>query len=169
MNKTGKEKRQEVIEEILSKHEIESQEELIKQLEDKGFVLTQATLSRDFREMKIAKTPDSSGKYFYRLPEAKLPQPKSTRYGMTSSFVRQGIINIECQHFRCLYCGAAILNKWAAAGKGNVLVIELKGVCEGKEGANRYGGHNVGDSDLPQRLPFACSVYLCRFQHVLRN
>ncbi len=100
MNKTGKEKRQEVIEEILSKHEIESQEELIKQLEDKGFVLTQATLSRDFREMKIAKTPDSSGKYFYRLPEAKLPQPKSTRYGMTSSFVRQGIINIEfAEHF----------------------------------------------------------------------
>lgn len=37
-------------------------------LSDKGFELTRATLSRDFREMKVAKTPDAACNYFYRLP-----------------------------------------------------------------------------------------------------
>ncbi len=100
MSKTRKEKRQETIKEIISKDEIESQEDLIIKLHDRGFILTQATLSRDFREMKIAKTPDSFGNYFYRLPDFTLPQPKTTRHGMTSSFIRNGIINIEfSEHF----------------------------------------------------------------------
>jgi len=47
---------------------IESQEELLQLLSDKGFELTRATLSRDFREMKVAKTPDAACNYFYRLP-----------------------------------------------------------------------------------------------------
>lgn len=95
MKKPGKEERQEVIAEILSKNAIESQEELLQQLSERGFELTQATLSRDFREMKVAKTPDAAGNYFYRLPGIKLPQPKADKFGMTSSFSRHGIINIE--------------------------------------------------------------------------
>lgn len=95
MRKPGKAQRQEAIEQILSKSAIESQEELLMQLSDRGFELTQATLSRDFREMKVAKTPDSAGNYYYRLPGIKLSQPKAEKYGMTSSFSRHGIINIE--------------------------------------------------------------------------
>ncbi|HBK93731.1 MAG TPA: hypothetical protein DDZ69_01765, partial [Porphyromonadaceae bacterium] len=52
MKKPGKEERQEAIAQILGNSSIESQEELLKQLSDRGFELTQATLSRDFREMK---------------------------------------------------------------------------------------------------------------------
>lgn len=95
MRKTTKEERQEAIERILTSESVESQEELLKLLELRGFTLTQATLSRDFRDMKIAKTPDAAGNYHYRLPDVKLPQTDSTRYGITSSFVRHGIINIE--------------------------------------------------------------------------
>jgi len=95
MKKPGKEERQEAIAQILGNSSIESQEELLKQLSDRGFELTQATLSRDFREMKVAKTPDAAGNYFYRLPGIQLPQPKSEKFGMTSPFFRHGIINIE--------------------------------------------------------------------------
>ena len=95
MKKPVKEERQEAISQILSKNAIEGQEELLKLLSEKGFDLTQATLSRDFREMKIAKTPDAEGNYFYRLPGIQLPQPKKERFGMTSSFSRHGVINIE--------------------------------------------------------------------------
>ena len=95
MKKPGKEERQEAITQILGKNSIESQEELLQLLSDKGFELTQATLSRDFREMKVAKTPDAAGNYFYRLPGIKLPQPKADKFGMTSPFSRHGIINIE--------------------------------------------------------------------------
>ena len=95
MKKPGKEERQEAIAQILGTNSIESQEELLQLLSDKGFELTQATLSRDFREMKVAKTPDAAGNYFYRLPGIKLPQPKADKFGMTSPFSRHGIINIE--------------------------------------------------------------------------
>ncbi|MDO5523303.1 MAG: hypothetical protein Q4G48_04575 [Bacteroidia bacterium] len=95
MSKPTKEERQDAIAHILSKNAIESQDELLTQLSDKGFELTQATLSRDFREMKVAKTPDAAGNYFYRLPSVQLPQPKAEKYGMTSTFSRHGIINIE--------------------------------------------------------------------------
>lgn len=95
MEITGKERRQKTIEDLLSSKDIEAQDVLLEMLAEQGFSITQATLSRDFREMKIAKTPNSQGQYFYRLPVIKLPQPKSTRHGLTSTFIRNGIINIE--------------------------------------------------------------------------
>lgn len=95
MRKTIKEERQKAIEEILTSASIESQEDILNQLETKGFTITQATLSRDFREMKVAKTPDTSGKYFYRLPDIRLPKTDTTRHGIMTSFLRHGIINIE--------------------------------------------------------------------------
>lgn len=95
MNKTPKEKRQKAIEEILTSESIENQEDLLLLLQEQGFNLTQATLSRDFREMKVAKTPDAFSRYYYRMPDFRLPQTDTGRYGMTSSFSRHGIINIE--------------------------------------------------------------------------
>lgn len=61
MDKTQKQLRQEAIARILDCSSIDSQEELLQRLGEEGFELTQATLSRDFREMKIAKTPDNAG------------------------------------------------------------------------------------------------------------
>ncbi len=95
MNKGSKKERQEAISEIVGKNAIDSQEELLTLLAQKGFELTQATLSRDFREMMIAKTPDAAGNYYYRLPGLNLPQAKTEKYGMTTPFYRQGIMNIE--------------------------------------------------------------------------
>lgn len=97
---TGKERRQKAIEKILTSESIESQEELLLLLEERGFTLTQATLSRDFRDMKVAKTPDTLGNYFYRLPDFRLPQTDTTRYGISASFGRHGLVNIEfTDHF----------------------------------------------------------------------
>ncbi len=93
--KTGKEKRQQTIQEILTSESIQSQEELLLLLQEQGFTLTQATLSRDFRDMKVAKTPDSQGNYYYRMPDFTLPKTDTNRYGMTASFTRSGIVNIE--------------------------------------------------------------------------
>ena len=59
MKNPGKVERQKAIAQILDKNSIESQEELLQLLSDKGFELTRATLSRDFWEMKVAKTPDA--------------------------------------------------------------------------------------------------------------
>ncbi len=92
---SAREKRLKAIAQILTEENIESQEELQSILIERGFSLTQATLSRDLKEMKVAKTPDATGEYFYKLPTLALPQQKPIRHGMSSSFFKNGIINIE--------------------------------------------------------------------------
>ena len=53
---------------IISSKEISSQEELIQALGQEGFVLTQATLSRDLKQLKVAKAANTNGRYVYVLP-----------------------------------------------------------------------------------------------------
>ena len=54
--------------EIIQHQKICNQEELLKQLYDRGFQVTQATLSRDIRHLKIAKVHEENGAYVYKLP-----------------------------------------------------------------------------------------------------
>lgn len=58
------------IQEIISTHAVESQEELLLVLSSKGFDVTQATLSRDIKMLKIIKSPNAEGRYIYTLPTA---------------------------------------------------------------------------------------------------
>ena len=53
---------------IISSKEIGSQEELLKELAKEGYELTQATLSRDLKQMKVAKAATTNGNYVYVLP-----------------------------------------------------------------------------------------------------
>ncbi len=53
---------------IISSKEIGSQEELLQALSKEGFELTQATLSRDLKQLKVAKAANTNGKYVYVLP-----------------------------------------------------------------------------------------------------
>ena len=50
-----KNKRQEKIISLITRYEIETQEELIGMLYKEGFRVTQATVSRDIRELKLTK------------------------------------------------------------------------------------------------------------------
>ena len=57
--------RQEKILEIIDKHEVETQEELISHLIAAGVLATQATVSRDIRELKLTKVLTGRGSYRY--------------------------------------------------------------------------------------------------------
>lgn len=50
---------------IISRMEIETQEELVAQLEREGVVVTQATVSRDIKDLRLTKIPDDRGGYKY--------------------------------------------------------------------------------------------------------
>ncbi len=50
---------------IITKHDIETQEELANCLKEAGFAVTQATVSRDIRELKLSKVPGGNGKQKY--------------------------------------------------------------------------------------------------------
>ncbi len=55
-----KEQRQSTILSLIQKHEIETQEDLATALEKEGFSVTQATVSRDIRELKLTKVASKS-------------------------------------------------------------------------------------------------------------
>ena len=63
-----KDSRQNDIKKIISGQKIAGQEELLELLKKQGYDLTQATLSRDIRDLGIAKMPDSEKGYIYVLP-----------------------------------------------------------------------------------------------------
>lgn len=65
-----KKNRHEKIIEIVEKHEIETQDELIEHLRKLGYEVTQATVSRDIRELKLTKVMSERGSYRYELPKA---------------------------------------------------------------------------------------------------
>ena len=65
--------RQEKMLELISKYEIDTQDELIDRLRESGFEVTQATVSRDIRELKISKMTTGKGTYRYVLPKHTAP------------------------------------------------------------------------------------------------
>ncbi len=65
--------RQEKIVELITKYEIETQEELASYLEKEGCRVTQATVSRDIRELKLTKLTAADGKQKYTLMQNQTP------------------------------------------------------------------------------------------------
>ncbi|WP_455077213.1 arginine repressor [Prevotella koreensis] len=63
-----KTRRLEALKMLISSMELGSQEEVLRMLEKEGFKLTQATLSRDLKQLKVAKAASMNGKYVYVLP-----------------------------------------------------------------------------------------------------
>lgn len=57
--------------ELIGKYEIETQEELADYLNQAGFAVTQATVSRDIRELKLTKVPSESGKQRYMVLQSQ--------------------------------------------------------------------------------------------------
>ncbi|MDY4625730.1 MAG: arginine repressor, partial [Prevotella sp.] len=53
---------------IISSQELSSQEEVLQALSKEGYNITQATLSRDLKQLKVAKAASMNGGYVYVLP-----------------------------------------------------------------------------------------------------
>ena len=67
-----KKDRLETLRMIISSREMGSQEELLAALQEEGFKLTQATLSRDLKQLKVAKAASMGGNYVYVLPNVAM-------------------------------------------------------------------------------------------------
>ena len=59
--------RQNKILDLIEKYEIETQDKLVELLRDVGYDVTQATVSRDIKELQLIKTLSSSGRYKYAV------------------------------------------------------------------------------------------------------
>lgn len=87
-----RQERLKVITRILREKKVESQEELIRILEDYGYFLTQATLSRDLKILKASKVNAGDSGYFYALPSEDELQQRKELY--KQDFLR-GFVSIE--------------------------------------------------------------------------
>ena len=86
--------------ELVEKHDIETQEELAGLLKEEGFTVTQATVSRDIRELKLSKIPMGSGRQKYvvfRQDDSHMEDKyiRVLRDGFTSMDMAQNILVVK--------------------------------------------------------------------------
>ena len=89
-----KKNRLEALRLIISSQQMGSQEELLNALQNEGFNLTQATLSRDLKQLKVAKAATMSGNYVYVLPNESMYKRVSTHSSVREMMQMPGFISI---------------------------------------------------------------------------
>ena len=68
-----KTERQELIKQLLKQQQIKKQEDFVELLNEQGIEVTQATISRDIKEMKLIKVSDAEGSFYYSVSAGAEP------------------------------------------------------------------------------------------------
>ena len=77
--------------ELIGKYEIDTQEELAEKLTQAGFNVTQATVSRDIRELKLTKIPGENGRQRYMVLES----PRGTSASKYIRILKDGFVSMD--------------------------------------------------------------------------
>jgi transcriptional regulator of arginine metabolism len=80
---------------LIHKHALSNQEELLRLLHQSGFEVTQATLSRDIKHLKIIKSPDASGNYIYVGTTKNIYSKKTAPDKSENELTSKGFISLE--------------------------------------------------------------------------
>ncbi len=119
-----KKNRLETLRMIISSQELGSQDELLEALQKEGFKLTQATLSRDLKQLKVAKAATMNGNYVYVLPNVTMYKRVSTPNQIKEMMRVPGFLSINFS--------------------GNM------GVIKTRPGYASSIAYNIDNSDIPQ-------------------
>ena len=95
-----KKKRQEQIIEIIQNHEVETQEDLAGYLTEAGYSVTQATVSRDIRELSLEKVPGQKVRQKYAMRStipvaAEIKHPAAQPANRYAALLQDGIVSME--------------------------------------------------------------------------
>ncbi|KRK69839.1 arginine repressor ArgR [Lentilactobacillus buchneri DSM 20057] len=83
-----KKERQRLIKQLLTSNNIQRQEDFVSLLDKQGIKVTQATVSRDIKDMQLVKVPSVTGGYRYSLPTQKnIDTEKKLVQSIRDSFV----------------------------------------------------------------------------------
>lgn len=136
----SKAERLEMIRSLIASQNIASQDTLLGLLAEKGFDVTQATLSRDIKELQIAKIPSADGSYCYKLSAGGVHELKGnaatipTHHAGISSIEFSGQIAVIKTHPGYANVAAGIIDNHAVegimgtlAGDDTVLLILRQG------------------------------------------
>lgn len=109
------------IRQLISTCKVSSQEELLALLGEQGFQITQATLSRDLKSMKIGKVPDAEKGYCYVVPEEILRMDSD---GYSDDFPMTGVETVEFSG------NLTVIKTRPAFANGIASVIDSHGIYE---------------------------------------
>lgn len=107
-----KAKRHTKILELIAEHEIDTQEELLRRLNQNGFKVTQATVSRDIKELRLIKVQSSTG-YKYALNNARDSVDMSFKFHAVFSEAVNSIDSAE--NIVVIHCYVGMANAACAA------------------------------------------------------
>ncbi len=127
-----KQERHATIRAIIADRVVETQEELLRYLKEAGYHnVTQATVSRDMRELRLVKAPDESGHYRYCVPKADATETYGAIFKQAATRVDYAGNNvvIKC-HSGTAGAACAALDHWqlegvvgTLAGDATILII----------------------------------------------
>ncbi len=92
----------ETVKRIIREQRISSQEQLLTELQKEGFEVTQATLSRDLKQLKVAKVSDGADGYMYSVPGFNKPRNPGTVSSVYIEDLKRGFISIAFSGNMCM-------------------------------------------------------------------
>ena len=123
-----KTKRHSKIVELINSYDIETQEELAQTLDEGGFVVTQATVSRDIRDLKLSKVVTANGKQKYSL------MPKQD--GISEKYVRilgEAFVSMDMAQNMLVVKTVSGMAMAAAAALDSMQMSEIVGCIAGDD------------------------------------
>lgn len=92
-----KNRRMEVLKALIASRQLGSQEDVLQALRSEGYKLTQATLSRDLKQLKVAKAATTDGRYVYVLPTDTMYRRVGTGSAIagSSAALSAGFVSID--------------------------------------------------------------------------
>ena len=125
-----KQKRQEKILEIISQYDVDTQGRLMDLLTESGYCATQATLSRDIRELRLIKVMTDNGIYKYDVPTQEKVSELSTKFRAIFS---EAVVSIDYAfHIVVLKCHTGMANA-ACAALDNMKIRDVVGSIAGDD------------------------------------
>lgn len=124
-----KKERQEKIKEIILNNKIDTQEELIKKLKENGYIATQATMSRDIKELKLTKISDGSNGYYYVFPHSI----RANEINKLNDSLTHLIISVNCAMNIIVIKTHAGMAQAVATGIDNIQSDDILGCVAGDD------------------------------------
>lgn len=148
----SKTQRQLEIRKIIQKGDVRSQDDLLAALKRKGFELTQATLSRDMKVLRVAKVSHPVKGYVYTIPENGQEEQKPTSEQNRANFLADGFKDL-------LFSGTLAVVKTAPGYASSIAVVidqaspwEILGTIAGDDTILIIQREGISKEDLAEAL-----------------
>lgn len=148
-----KSKRHQKILELIEVNEVDTQEELLRLLKESGYKVTQATVSRDIKELRLIKTASSDGKYRYG---AAVRKPQADLSSQFYAFFDKSVYAVDyCKNFVVVKCHTGMANAVCEM----LDTMDIEGIVGTLSGDNTFFVM-MREDQLAQKLAEELSKYM---------